>query len=182
MAGTVAVYLGLGSNLGDRLAALTDALTLLCGKPELTLTTCSSVYETAPWGVVEQPAFLNLAAGFMTTLPPEDLLAVCQGVEGRVGRTPTYRWGPRMIDIDILLYGDAVVRREQPDLRIPHPWLRERAFVLAPLAEIASCVKAPPDGATVGELLAQVGGRDGVKWWGGPPAVADVPPCRMAGA
>ena len=182
MAGTVAVYLGLGSNLGDRLAALTDALALLDAAPGLTLTAVSSVYETAPWGVVEQPAFLNLAVGLAATLAPEELLAVCQRVETEVGRTPTYRWGPRVIDIDILLYGDAVVRRDKPDLQIPHPRLRERAFVLAPLAEIAAGVKAPPDGATVGELLAQVGGRDGVKWWGGPPAVADVPPCRMAEA
>lgn len=167
MAGTVAVYLGLGSNLGDRLAALTDALDLLDAAPGLTLTAVSSVYETAPWGVVEQPAFLNLAAGLATTLAPVDLLAVCQGVERRVGRTPTYRWGPRVIDIDILLYGDAVVSRDKPDLQIPHPRLRERAFVLAPLGEIAADVKAPPDGATVGELLAEVAGVDGVKRWGG---------------
>lgn len=172
MARPVTVYLGLGSNLGDRWAALSDALALLNAAPGLTLTACSSVYETEPWGVTDQPAFLNLAAGFATTLPPPALLAVCQSVEAQVGRTPTYRWGPRTIDVDLLLYGDRIVCQDNPDLRIPHPRLRERAFVLAPLAEIAASVAVPPDGATVGALLAQVSGVAGVRRWGGPPTKA----------
>lgn len=170
MATPVTVYLGLGSNLGDRRAALSFALALLQAAPELTLTACSSVYETAPWGVTDQPAFLNLAAGLTTTLPPAELLAACQSVEAQVGRTPTYRWGPRAIDVDLLLYGSRVIRLDHPDLQIPHPRLRERAFALAPLAEIAASVPVPPDGATVGELLAQVAGLDGIQLWGGPPA------------
>lgn len=172
MARPITVYLGLGSNLGDRWAALSDALALLNAVPGLTLTACSAVYETEPWGVIDQPAFLNLAACFATTLSPPALLAVCQSVEAQVGRTPTYRWGPRTIDVDLLLYGDRVVCQDNPDLRIPHPRLRERAFVLAPLAEIAASVAIPPDGAMVGALLTQVSSLDGVKRWGGPPPVA----------
>ncbi len=172
----VTVYLGLGSNLGDRRAALSDALSRLHAAPGLTLTACSSVYETEPWGVADQPAFLNLAAGFATTLPPAALLTACQSVEAKVGRTPTYRWGPRTIDVDILLYGGQAISLDNPDLQIPHPRLRERAFVLAPLAEIAAYVKTPPDGATVGELLEQVSGLAGVKLWSGPPVVGGEPP------
>ena len=175
MDGTVTVYLGLGSNLGNRLAALTEALGLLDAAPGLTLTACSSVYETAPWGVAEQPAFLNLAAGLATTLTPEELLAACQEVEHRVGRTPSYRWGPRVIDVDILLYGDAAISRDEPDLQIPHPRLRERAFALAPLGEIAGGVGVPPEGATVGELLKEVAGLEGVKRWGGAPVGGGLP-------
>ena len=162
-------YLGLGGNLGDRLAALTEALALLDATPGLRLVSCSSVYETEPWGVTEQPAFLNLAAGFETTLSPTDLLAAGQSVEQAVGRTETYRWGPRVIDVDILLYGDEVVNSAELDLQIPHARLRERAFVLVPLAEIASDATLPPDGAMVRQLLADVDGKDGVLRWGNAP-------------
>ena len=109
MAGPVVAYLGLGGNLGDRLAALAEALALLDAAPGMRRVACSSVYETEPWGVTDQPNFLNLAAGYETTLAPVDLLAACQSVEATVGRTASYRWGPRLIDVDILLYGDAVV-------------------------------------------------------------------------
>ena len=171
----VTAYLGLGSNLGDRRAALSAALDLLHTAPGLTLTACSAVYETEPWGVADQPAFLNLAAGFATTLPPAALLTACQSVEAKIGRTPTYRWGPRTIDVDILLYGGQAIILDTPDLQIPHPRLRERAFVLAPLAEIAASLKAPPDGATIESLLTQVSGLAGVNLWGGPPRVGARP-------
>ena len=165
----VTAYLGLGSNLGDRQAALTEALALLDATPGLRLVSCSSVYETEPWGVTDQPPFLNLAAGFETTLSPTDLLAVCQQVEQTVGRTETYRWGPRQIDVDIILYGDMVVNSAEPDLQIPHARLRERAFVIVPLAEIAANLPVPPTDATVRQLLAAVPGKTGVTRWGDTP-------------
>lgn len=162
----VTAYLGLGSNLGDRLAALTEALALLAATPGMQLVCCSSVYETEPWGITDQPAFLNLAAGFETALSPTDLLAAAMSVEQTVGRTETYRWGPRLIDVDILLYGNAVVNSAEPDLQIPHARLRERAFVLVPLAEIAPDLFAPPDGASIRQLLDVVEGREGAVRWG----------------
>ena len=165
----VIAYLGLGSNVGERLAALTEALSLLDATPGLRMLACSSVYETEPWGVTEQPAFLNLAAGFETTLSPTDLLAAAKSVESRVGRTETYRWGPRVIDVDILLYGDAVVNSAEPDLQIPHARLRERAFALVPLAEIAPDLSVPSDGVSIRRLLDGVGGKEGVVWWGDGP-------------
>ena len=169
MAAPVSAYLGLGGNLGDRLAALTEALALLDAAPGMRRIACSSVYETEPWGVTGQPRFLNLVAGFETTLPPPDLLATCQSVESTVGRTATYRWGPRLIDVDILLYGSEVVSLATPDLQIPHPRLTQRAFVLVPLAELAPALALPPNGATVAQLLAQVDGADGVMRWGDSP-------------
>ena len=170
MAGPVIAYLGLGGNLGDRMAALTDALALLEATPGMTRVSCSSVYETEPWGVTDQPAFLNLAAGFETRLRPADLLSVCQSVEQRVGRTESYRWGPRLIDVDILLYGDQVVNLATPDLQIPHPRLHQRAFTLVPLGEIAPEQVVPAtDGVTVRRLLSDVDDKDGVKWWGRSP-------------
>jgi 2-amino-4-hydroxy-6-hydroxymethyldihydropteridine diphosphokinase len=169
MAEPVIVYLGLGSNLGDRLAALTQALAILGAEPGLQLTACSSIYETEPWGVTDQPAFLNLAAEFSTSLEPEYLLAACQRVESQVGRTETYRWGPRVIDVDILLYGNRVVSLDVPDLQIPHLRMRERAFVLAPLAEVAGGFAVPPDSVTVGDLLYDVDGVGGVRLFSAPP-------------
>ena len=169
MADPVITYLGLGGNLGDRLAALTEALALLDAAPGMRRVACSSVYETEPWGVTDQPRFLNLVAGFETTLAPIDLLVACQSVEATVGRTASYRWGPRLIDVDILLYGDAVVNLATPDLQIPHPRLHQRAFVLVPLAEIATDASVPLDGYTVRRLLDDVDGREGVIRWGDAP-------------
>lgn len=165
MAEPVVTYLGLGSNLGDRRAALIQALRLLDATPGMSRLLCSSIYETEPWGVADQPRFLNLVAGFATTLPPVELLAVCQRVESQVGRIATYRWGPRRIDVDILLYGCQIVSSVTPDLQIPHPRLSQRAFALVPLAEIAPELILPPDGAAVRQLLAEVDGREGVIRW-----------------
>ena len=165
----VIAYLGLGGNVDDRLAALTGALALLDATPGMRMLSCSSVYETEPWGVTDQPAFLNLAAGFETTLSPADLLAAVKSVESQVGRVETYRWGPRVIDVDILLYGDEVVNSAEPDLQIPHARLAERAFALVPLAEIAPDATAPPEGGSIRRLLDAVDGRDGVLRWGDAP-------------
>lgn len=166
MAESVITYLSLGSNMGDRLAALEEALQILDAEPLLRLASCSSVYETEPWGVVDQPAFLNLAAGFATELTPLELLIKCQYAESSVGRVASYRWGPRLIDVDILLYGDQQVTVIEPNLKIPHARMRERAFVLVPLAEIAGHVEVPPDSAKIENLLERLGATEVVTRWG----------------
>ena len=166
MAEPITTYLCLGGNLGDRMAALTEALQLLDATPGMLRVACSSVYETEPWAVADQPNFLNLVATYETTLAPADLLAVCKSVEATVGRAPSFRWGPRLIDVDILLYGDEVVDTTEPDIQIPHPRMAQRAFALVPLAEITPDLTVPSaDGATVRRLLEDVDGKDGVKWW-----------------
>ena len=166
MAGPVTTYLCLGGNLDDRMAALAEALRLLDSTPGMRRTACSSVYETEPWAVADQPNFLNLVVAYETDLSPEDLLAACQSVEATVGRTPSFRWGPRLIDVDILLYGDQVVDLAEPDLQIPHPRMTQRAFVLVPLAEVTPERVVPPDGPVVRRLLEQVDDRTGVVLFG----------------
>ena len=153
-------YLGLGTNLGDREGNLRNAVAMLADAPELRLLRCSRVYETEPWGVTEQPSFLNCVAEVATTLEPEELLAVCKDVEGEVGRQPGPRWGPRLIDVDILLVGTR--RVELPDLEIPHPRLHLRAFALAPLAELNAGAVHVVLGRSIGELAAEVEGLQGV--------------------
>ena len=165
MAQPVTAYLCLGGNLGDRIAALSGALTLLDTHNSMRLASCSSVYETEPWAVADQPAFLNLVAGFETTLSPVELLALCKEVEAQVGRAESYRWGPRFIDVDILLYGDAIVSCEEPDLQIPHVRLAERAFALVPLAQLAPDTIVPGLDELVAQLLSKVDDKDGVVLW-----------------
>ena len=155
---TVTAYLGLGSNLGDRESHLRQALSLL--GESVRITAVSSVYETEPWGYTEQPHFLNMACRIRTSLAPNELLALAQDVECRLGRVRTVRYGPRTIDVDILLYGDLVM--DTPDLCIPHPGIPERAFVLAPLAEIADEVEHPVLKRTIGALLEGAPGRETV--------------------
>ena len=169
MAEPITTYLCLGGNLGDRMAALTEALQLLDGTLGMRRVACSSVYETEPWAVADQPNFLNLVVAYETILSPADLLAACKSVEAEVGRVASYRWGPRLIDVDILLYGEEVVNLATPDLQIPHPRLSQRAFVLVPLAEIAPDIIVPPDNASFRRLLARVDGKDGVTRWGNAP-------------
>ena len=171
MAEPVTTHLCLGGNLGDRMAALTEALQLLDATPGMVRVACSSVYETEPWAVADQPNFLNLVVAYETTLSPADLLAACKFVEATVGRTPSFRWGPRLIDVDILLYGDQVVGSAEPDLQIPHPRMSQRAFVLVPLAEMIPDGVVPPAGSTVQRLLEQVDDRAGVVLWGDAPTL-----------
>lgn len=150
------IFLGLGSNLGDREANLRRALAELAG-PKLRLTGTSAIYETEPIGFVNQGWFLNIAAEFATDLFPKQLLLRLQRVERSMGRQRTVKDGPRVIDIDILLYGSAVVKA--PDLEIPHPRYRERRFTLAPLAELAPTMKDPVTGRTMTELLSALRGQ-----------------------
>lgn len=128
-------FLSLGANLGARAHNLARAIVLLALSRRVRLARISPVYETAPWGVTDQPAFLNLAIEVRTSLTPLQLLELCKDVEARVGRTPTRRWGPRVVDIDIVLHGTGTVCTER--LTIPHPRAAERQFVLIPLASIA---------------------------------------------
>ena len=139
-------YVGLGSNLGDREATIRRAAELI-GARRL-----SSVIETEPWGYANQPKFLNAAAEIDTPLTPRQLLVFLLDVERRLGRERIGpRWGPRTIDLDLLLYGEQIV--DEPDLVVPHPRLTEREFALEPLAELVPALKIPGNG-TVQEALA----------------------------
>jgi 2-amino-4-hydroxy-6-hydroxymethyldihydropteridine diphosphokinase len=128
------VLLGLGGNLGDPVAAIEAALQHL-GTGGVRITRRSRCYRTAPWGVTDQPHFVNLCVAGDTDLPARALLDLVQATEAALGRERTVRWGPRTIDIDILTYGDLTI--EEPGLEIPHPRMTERAFVLVPLLDIA---------------------------------------------
>jgi 2-amino-4-hydroxy-6-hydroxymethyldihydropteridine diphosphokinase len=149
----IKTYLALGSNLGDRALTLLSALTRLQSS-ELKLVRVSRVRETEPVGLTEQPRFLNQVAEFETSLPPAALLERAQLVEREMGRVRTVLNGPRTIDIDILLYGDQMVR--EPGLDIPHPRFRDRRFVLEPLAELDSGIFDPVTGKRVSELLSDL--------------------------
>ena len=131
-----AAYLSLGSNLGNREETLRKALRQLAAADGVKKLAVSSLYETEPWGKKDQPSFLNIAVSLQTTLTPEELLALAQAVETELGRVRHERWGPRTIDVDILLIEG--IERKTPTLTLPHPYMTERAFVLVPLAEIAS--------------------------------------------
>ena len=148
-------FVGLGSNLGDRERTIGRAVELLAGTPGVDLVAVSHLRETEPWGPVEQPAYLNGAVELATELPPRALLDVLLAVEQALGRDRTgERWGPRTIDLDLLLYGEVEV--DEPGLTVPHPRLHERRFALEPLAELAPDVVVPGRGS-VSELLAALG-------------------------
>jgi 2-amino-4-hydroxy-6-hydroxymethyldihydropteridine diphosphokinase len=143
--GGVRAYLGLGANLGAREDTIRHAVDLLGAHPEVDVVAVSTLRETEPWGPVEQPPFLNGAAAVETSLEPQALLGVLLDVERRLGRVREERWGPRTIDLDLLLYGDSVV--DEPGLTVPHPRLRERSFVLEPLLELDPELVVPGQGS-----------------------------------
>lgn len=128
-------YIALGSNLGDKKANLTTALFYLVREPRIILEKLSSFMETKPYGVTDQPDFLNGCCRIWTDLSPRQLLTALQAIEKKMGRVRTRRWGERNIDLDILLYDDITVN--EPDLTIPHPDMKNRDFVMKPLQEIA---------------------------------------------
>jgi 2-amino-4-hydroxy-6-hydroxymethyldihydropteridine diphosphokinase len=136
---SVEATLSLGGNIGDVTDAFISALRRLADSPGVTLRRMSPIYRTPPWGKLDQPAFLNMAVLVETTLPARALLALCLEIERNLGRVRAERWGPRTLDIDLLTYGDSTI--DEPDLKAPHPRIAERAFVLAPLAEIAPSLR-----------------------------------------
>jgi dihydropteroate synthase len=154
------VYLGLGANLGDRATTLAVAMHSLAEHPGMRVIRRSGLYETAPVGVTDQPDFLNAVLEAETTLPPRELLALVKRIEAALGRQAGPRWGPRELDVDILLYGDE--RVDAPDLTIPHRELWNRPFVLVPLAELRPDL-AGPDGRTLAGRLAEDGAPAGVR-------------------
>ena len=146
----MAKLLSLGSNQGDKDAYLRNALRMIESDRLANIVVLSHVYETAPWGRADQPWFWNLGAEIETAREPLELLNGLKLIEQRLGRGPAEKWGPRTIDIDIILWDDAVL--EENGLTLPHPEFRRRAFVLQPLAEIAPDVVDPVTGQTVAEL------------------------------
>lgn len=130
----VTAFLGLGGNLGEPQSAMATALAHLEAQAAIEIVAVSSLFRTPPWGKTDQPDFLNAVARLQTTLEPIELLRACLAAENRLKRVRSERWGPRTIDIDLLLFGGRTI--DEPGLRVPHPRLLERAFVLVPLAQI----------------------------------------------
>ena len=167
----VTAYVGLGSNLGDRLERLRQARRLLAELPGCRLLAASHIYETAPVGPLPQPDYLNAALALETGLPARELLGALQAIERRLGRERALRWGPRLIDCDLLLLAQDVIC--EVGLRVPHPELARRAFVLAPLLDLAPALRHPETGVPLAAYLERVrgqGGRqmirrmEGVRW------------------
>ena len=143
-------YISIGSNLGDRELNCRRSVELLMQRGT-TIKKESSLYETEPWGVKDQPLFLNMAIEIKTDLKPGELLRTLKDIEEEMGRGETFHWGPRIIDLDILLFDDFIVDEE--NLKIPHPYLHQRDFVLKPLCEIAEHIRHPVLQLSIGELV-----------------------------
>lgn len=152
------IYLGLGTNLGDKLGNLTRAIGML--SPDITVNAVSPIYETEPMLVRDQPVFYNLALEGETVFSPHEVLAHLKRIESEMGRVESVRYGPRLIDLDLLFYDDAVV--ESPGLTVPHAHIAERAFVLAPLADIAPELEHPILRKKVRDILAELPAGDAV--------------------
>jgi len=146
-------YIGIGSNIGNRQANIKRALDLLNSNENIEVSAVSSLVETAPVGYTEQPNFINAAAELYTNLTPRELLNTLLAIENQMGRTREVRWGPRVIDLDLLLYNNEHINED--GLQVPHPRIMERAFVLLPLAEIAPELILP-DGRTAREAAASI--------------------------
>jgi 2-amino-4-hydroxy-6-hydroxymethyldihydropteridine diphosphokinase len=154
----VTIFIALGSNLGDRRMNLQEAISQLL--PKVVPIACSPVYETEPWGYLDQPYFLNQVVEATTELSPRALLKYLKKIEVRMGRQQTINQGPRLIDLDILFYGNLII--DSPGLSIPHPRMENRAFVLVPLADLALDFSHPILGISVEEMLARID-KKGVK-------------------
>ena len=143
------IYLSLGSNLGNRVLNLEMVKSDL--PPQVKILDCSPVYQTKPWGYLDQPDFLNQVIVVETSLTPRELLEYIKDIEKKIGREPSFRFGPRIVNIDILFYGDRIIQEE--DLVIPHPHIKDRAFVLIPLANIDPDLNYPGTDSSNSDLL-----------------------------
>ncbi|MBI5588495.1 MAG: 2-amino-4-hydroxy-6-hydroxymethyldihydropteridine diphosphokinase [Deltaproteobacteria bacterium] len=155
------VFISIGSNLGDRVRNCREAVRRVAANGGIRLVKESSLYETEPWGVVDQGPFINSVIEIETQTGPRELFEFLKKVESAMGRTQNERWGPRAIDLDIIFYGDLSIDEE--GLTVPHQSMRERAFVLVPLNEIAPDLIHPVLGKTVSELLRDLPGKGGVQ-------------------
>jgi len=178
------VCLGLGTNLGDRERNLRQACRELAAVFQFEM--FSRVHETTPWGVTEQPLFLNLCVVGKTELDPHTLLKYLKEIEEALGRMPTFRYGPRLIDIDILLYGERMIVSE--GLTVPHPHMTERAFVMIPLSEVAGSFRHPITGETINAMANRMDNQDVIPIEPQPPypprdlllVLADAPGAQQA--
>ncbi|WP_316861737.1 2-amino-4-hydroxy-6-hydroxymethyldihydropteridine diphosphokinase [uncultured Cohaesibacter sp.] len=148
----IGVYISLGGNIGDPAITIDDTLSTLSFQKGVVVETRSPFYKTPPWGKTDQAVFINACASLKTTLSPHQLLETCLNVEMRMGRQRGERWGPRIIDIDILTYGNEQI--QSPDLTIPHPYITERAFVLVPLRDIDPTFSL--NGISIDEMISKV--------------------------
>jgi 2-amino-4-hydroxy-6-hydroxymethyldihydropteridine diphosphokinase len=159
---SVDVYVGLGSNLGDRELYLRKAMNTISQQPNIRGIEVSSIYETEPVGYTDQPDFLNAVAKFNTTMSPNGCLLMIQAIERNLERKRGIRFGPRTIDIDLLLYGDAIINSEQ--LIVPHPRMIERSFVVIPLMELEKDICIPEKGY-LNNIINDLHGKEGMRIW-----------------
>lgn len=156
-------YLSIGSNMGNRLETFHKALQLLNENEKITIKDMSSIYETDPVGYTNQACFLNAVIKISTSLKSEELLQACLLVESELGRKREMRWGPRTLDLDILLYNQENIETES--LIVPHPRMQERAFVIIPLLELDPVIKLPNVNAALDDILKQIPDKEGVRLW-----------------
>jgi 2-amino-4-hydroxy-6-hydroxymethyldihydropteridine diphosphokinase len=152
--------IGIGSNVGDKAGNITRAIELLCRDGTVRLVRASRIYRSEPWGIAQQDWFANAAISVATSHPPHDLLRRCLAVEDDMGRVRQLKWGPRLIDVDVLTYRSETINA--PDLKLPHPYIEQRSFVLVPLLDIAP--NAIVRGRTVTELAAAIKTDDCGPW------------------
>ncbi len=160
------VYLSLGSNIGDRYKFLQYGVNSLDQNVNISIKSCSSVYETSPIGFTDQNDFLNMVIEIETSLTPSELLVITQGIQQKAGREFKVRWGPRTLDLDILLYNQENI--EMDELKIPHPRMFERGFVIIPLKEVAPSLYFSSVGKTIDQVYQELLDKEGVRLWKSP--------------